>query len=328
MVRFTPATTAPVRLAVTVAPVTAAKPAACDLDHAAVYRTGNYGVIATPSPWNLPPHLRAAIAEKKGGNPARISIRNGSIVQGNGDSYSASAVFAMSTDGIRIDHITASVSGADSNILELTYTNGPVVTGCRLEGRQDRITERMRIFAAVKLGFAAGAVRVEDNAIAGPMHAGIVLTRRGTVNDPVRIVSNTIEHAALATDGYGIIVCNARHFEISRNVVRPVNGRGLMLDTFSRGVSEDGQVHDNVIEAREVPNLEYDANSLEAVAMTVRVFATGAVRNVTFTNNTFSSRTGVGGDWAAAGADLDHREQSPDGPLGAGVPGQHVPGRG
>jgi hypothetical protein len=34
--------------------------------------------------------------------------------------------------------------------------------------------------------------------------------------------------------------------------------------------------------------------------MTVRVFAKGAVRGVTFANNTFTAQTGLGGDWATA----------------------------
>ena len=308
--RFTPPTTDPVRLEVTIAPA-AGRAGTVNLDFAAVYRTGSYGILATPSPWNLPPHLQAAIAGTRAGKPAHVTIRGGSIVQGQADSYSASSVFAMSIDGITIDRVHATASGPDTNILELTYSTDPVVKGCRLVGRLDRISDRMRIFAAVRLGDIAGPVRVEDNAIAGRMHAGIVVTRKGVVPQPVRISGNTIEHEALATDGYGIILCNVKRFDVSRNTIRPTNGRGLMLDTFSRGMSEGGRVHDNVIEARERPNLEYEATSLEAVAMTVRVFATGAVKHVSFEGNTFSARTGPGGDWAAAGARISISRDNP-----------------
>jgi hypothetical protein len=313
VVKFTPATTSPVRLVVDVAPSGSnAKTATVDLDYAAIYRTGSHGVIATPSPWTLPPHLRTPALEKNAGRVVNAQIRGGSIVQGHGESYGASAIYAMSIAGIIIDRVEAAASGADTNIFNLTYAESPTVRNCRLIGRVDRFSDRMLLFAAIQVANTKGPVRIEDNTIFGTMHTGILMIRPSTtITEPVRIHGNTIEHEAIVTDGYGIVLCNVRNFQITRNAIRPINGRGILLDTFSGGSMEGGRIDDNIVEAREGPNLEYQAEALEAVALTVRVFKSGAVRKTTFTNNTFSARTGRGGDWAAAAVRVAISEENP-----------------
>ena len=300
VVQFTPTTTDPVQLVVTVAPP-AGQTATFYLDDAAVERTGSYGVVATPSYWNLPPQLQTPIVRASAHNVAGFVVEGGSIVQGGGGSYAASDVFAMSTSGITVSGVHASAYGDDTNLLNLDYAAHPVVANSGLVGGIQRISDRMLLFAAVDLANASGPVQVSGDTITGSMDTGILVYRAGTVTDPITISGNTIEQSTIVTDGYGIVLNNVEDFAVTGNTIAPVNGRGLILDTFSSGVTLDGLVSGNIIEAQERPDLEYGATGLEAVAMTVRVFATGSIRDVTFTGNTFSAQTGVGGDWAAAG---------------------------
>ena len=300
VVQFTPTTTDPVQLVVTVAPP-AGQTATVYLDDAAVERTGRYGVVASPSYWDLPPQLQTPIVRASAHNVAGFVVEGGSIVQGGGGSYAASDVFAMSTSDITVSNVHASAYGDDTNLLNLDYAADPVVANSGLVGGIQRISDRMLLFAAVDLANAGGPVRVSGDTITGSMDTGILVYRAGTVTDPITISGNTIEQSTIVTDGYGIVLNNVENFTVADNFIAPVNGRGLILDTFSSGVTLDGLVSGNVIEAQERPDLEYGATGLEAVAMTVRVFATGSIRDVTFTGNTFSAQTGVGGDWAAAG---------------------------
>ncbi len=300
MVEFTPTTTDPVQLVVTIAPP-AGQTSTVYLDDASLSRTGSYGIVATPSYWDLPPQLQTPTVKASAQTLANFTLENGSIVQGGGGSYGASDVYGLSGSGTTINGVTATAYGDDTDLIYLQYAINAVVENSDIVGGIQRISNRMDLFAAVYLAEAAGTVQVSGNTITGSMDTGILVYRGGTVTSPVTISGNTIEQDTVVTDGYGVVLNNVENFTVTNNFIDPVNGRGLILDTFSSGVTLNGTVSGNTIEAQEHPNLEYSAIGLEAVAMTVRVFATGEIRNVTFTNNTFSAQTGVGGDWAAIG---------------------------
>src|SRR6185312_6646625 len=136
-------------------------------------------------------------------------------------------------------------------------------------GKMERISNRMLIFAAINMSNTSGKVVVANNTISGTMHIGINMTRLkgGDVSTPALIQGNTITHDTLGTDGYGITICNLQNFEIANNIIKPVNGRGILVDGYGSGITENGLIHDNVVEAREHANLEYPKTAMEAIAL-------------------------------------------------------------
>lgn len=303
VVLFTPTTTDPVQLLVTVTPPASGQPANVYLDNATVSRTGSYGVVATHSPWFLPPQLQTSAINAGASSVADVLVKNGTIIQGGGGSYAASAVFGKSTTGITVDHVNATASGDDTDILELMYATNPVVINSTLTGQLSRISDRMNLYSAIQLAGAKGPVLIAGNTISGTLDTGILMARSGTVTDPITISGNTITQNTLVADGYGIVLDNVENFTVANNILDPVNGRGLMLDTYASGVTLNGQVYGNVIHAQEHPNLEYSTvTGQSVVGMELRVFTGGRVKNVTFSHNTFAAQTGVGNNWAALGA--------------------------
>jgi hypothetical protein len=83
---------------------------------------------------------------------------------------------------------------------------------------------------------------------------------------------NWIAQNAIVADGYGIRINGLTDFEITGNVVRPVYGRGLLVEGTDAGApTVRGEFRDNWFEAREKYNLEYDGGkTLEATAVRLR----------------------------------------------------------
>jgi Macroglobulin domain MG4 len=120
----------------------------------------------------------------------------------------------------------------------------------------------------------------------------------------VRISGNRIHHRAIVADGYGMLINGVSHCEVSGNVIQPENGRGLLIEGADpSNPTRDLSVHDNRIEAREGPCLEYPSTRLEAAALRVRSFD-APFRDLHFRNNVFLAETGPGRVWSAIGARL------------------------
>jgi PKD repeat protein len=303
VVRFTPTTTDPVKLKVDVTPPTG-KTATVDLDYASVTRSRDYGVVASKSPWDLPAQLVTTYVASMAPYVSNFTLENGNIQQGAGQSYGGSVLVADTCAGTTVDHIVATASGDDTSHMEFQYSSNITVTNSTLIGQITRITDRMRQFAALGLDSTYGTITLTNNQFSGTMQTPIFVGRamNQTVTAPTLISGNTIRQNALATDAYGIVINNLWNFEVASNTITPVNGRGILLDGFNNSDTENGRIHDNVVQVQEHANLEYDQTGLEAIALRVRNVSSSKFRNLSFYNNTFSATTGPGGDWAAAGA--------------------------
>lgn len=297
-IQFVPTTTNSVRLHVEVTPPTD-KTATVDLDYAALIRSRDYGVVASPSPWNFPKHLQTSPVTANAKYTQGFSIKGGSVVQGQGRSFSSSPLYAQSLTDLVMDGVTLVASGTDTHHVDAQWATNPTIRNARIVGELDRITDRMRLFAGLRLDSVSGSVLVEKTEMTGSMHTGITLTRKGTVTDPVILRNNSIAHQTLGTDGYAFVLNNLKNFQILNNSIQPTNGRGILFDSFLSGVTEDGLIAGNVIEARERGNLEYDGGAMEATALRIRNYGTGGFRNLTFRDNTFFAETGLGANWAA-----------------------------
>ena len=280
VVKFTPTTTNPVRLRVDVTPQTGGSDTV-SLDYASLTRAENYGVAQWHG-WSCP----------------NLTIKNGEIDQGQARGFASSPIF-YGADSLTVDSVTLTASGMDTPMIQAHWINNLTVKYSTLVGSLDRISNRMLLIGAINAMQATGAITILHNTISGSMDTGISFCRNGgDVNyNPVVIKDNDIRINTLSTDGYGIVFTLAYNFEIAYNTIIPVNGRGILLD----GIKVDGSVHDNWVEAREVPNLEYNSNSMEATALRFRDWGS-EVSNITVANNTFIGYTGLGGDWACAGA--------------------------
>jgi chitodextrinase len=280
---FTPATSNNVRLRIEAAPESG-KTAIVDLDYAAVYRADIYGVKA----------------EYK----ENVTVKNGTILQGTGRSYQSSPIwFYQHRAPFTIDGVEARASGMDTNVIYGNWAPGATIRNSRLIGDVDRIANRHAAYAVVYLLASKGTIVVENNQLSGSHQNGIVVSGGYGISsfDRIAIRGNDIRLDSSWTNSYAIGLGSwSRNFEVSNNTIVPVSGRGIMLDPGEGGrVMESGTVHDNYVEVRERPNIEYGTAST-AIALRVRTWRTGgAIRNVRIHDNTFMATTGDGYvDWA------------------------------
>jgi fibronectin type 3 domain-containing protein len=279
VVTFTPTTTNPIRLRITVTPA-AGNTDTVDLDYAAVMRSNVDGVlqgstVVCPS----------------------FTLKNGTVTQGQGNSY-ASSPLQYGAAGLVVDGVKMMASGLDTCLIDATWAQNTTIKNSTLIGNLDRISNRMLLLGGINLANVTGTVDVENNNISGTMDTGITFYRREADGGSVKILNNTIKINSLSTDGYGIVFENmASNFEIGYNTIVPVNGRGILIDN----TAINGSIHDNQVEAREKPNLEFGATSMEATALRLRSY-NNPQKNIAIYNNTFAAYTGAGADWAAIGA--------------------------
>jgi hypothetical protein len=276
-----------------------------DLDHADFIRSQEYGVIATHSASGLPNHIVAGLPQWNDmADTNYATIKNGTIVDGGGNSWKGSPVWINWEVGAVINGLTISSGSPASSLINGYGSSSPTITNCTITGSMDIVDDRMAINGTINLGTSRGAIYVAGNTIRGATQDGILISRQNSdTMTSVKVLNNDIRVNCVWTDGYGIGVGSVTNFEIAYNTVIPVNGRGMYIDgmdaTAAHGLSENGTVHDNDFEAREAPNMEYSYQGMEATALRVR---NGTMRNITFSNNVFAAYTGPGLDWAAAGA--------------------------
>jgi hypothetical protein len=309
-VQFTPTTTNAVKLKLDCASTSGT--AAVDIDHADLTRSRTAGVACGPSYYNLSSETTANSTIAANASASNGStIRSGTITQGTGRSYGASPLYARSITAVTVDGITATSAGSSTSQVEGSFSTGPIiVNNCTLTNSMDLVDDRQRSFCAIHFDNFAGAAIVTGNTLRGTQQNGIgvsgpylaytdplYLTSPSPVTNCV-INNNDIRVNAYWTDSYGIGVSGAAQFEIGSNTVIPINGRGMYIDGNS-GITKNGEIHDNYIEARERPNMEYDQTGIEATGLRIR---SGTIKNCNFRNNSFVAYTDIGLSWACAGA--------------------------
>ncbi len=301
--RFTPTTTNPVQIRIT-ASTSATGPLTVAMDYVTLTRSRDYGIVATPSSWNLPAHLLTPNVSANASRVENVTIENGTVLQGMGRSYAGNGMYLQSVKtSLAVNDMSITVNGTDSQHIFAQYAPNTIIHNNHLTGALDNISNRMRLLSGISLQSAEGTVVIEGNTIDGALHVPIIVTRGSSTNtNSIVINNNTIRHNSQYTDGYGIIVNNVRNFQITNNLITPVNGRGIILDSFSSGSTHNGLVANNHVESRERPNLEYGGAGIEATAFRIRNWGGDAFRNITIRDNLFFAETGIGGTWAATGA--------------------------
>ena len=304
-VAFTPTSTDPVRLRVVITPQPGAT-ASVDLDYAGLFPGRDYGVVATTT-WRggLPAQLQGLPADYR--QAADLTIRNGLIVQGAGRAAGAAAIFAQGLQGLTVDGVDSSVNGPNAMNLYAAYAGGVTVRNSTFRSGVDLVTDRMHIFAAIYLSGLSGSATVTGCTVDDAPMSGI-FANSNPAGSTVTITGNIIEQRALVTDGYGVSINALQNFTISHNVIAPVNGRGILIDGWNHGVSQNGEIAFNQVTAYEAPNLEYGFGGLETTALRIRNYL-GADRNLFIHDNTFTAITGPGANWAAIAVHISQANQ-------------------
>ncbi|MEN6457924.1 MAG: fibronectin type III domain-containing protein [Thermoguttaceae bacterium] len=291
VVKFTPTTTASVRLKITVTATTADT---VTLDYASLTASRDYGVIASTAWYYLPSQLSSDTTKSTMTNSQYLTICNGSIVQGQGDGYSSLPIYAEYVNGLTVKNVNTLSTGIDTGAIDARYASlGVTISGCVFRSTSDKVTNRMAMMGAlVQVPYSTDPVVVTDNQFYDSPQIGIFASG----NDDLTISNNTIESNTIVTDGYGILLNNVHHFVISGNTITAAVGkssRGILIDGYS-GVTDDGEIYDNYIDIRERPNSEYGVTGLEATALRLRTWEDAGWTNLHIYNNTFIARTGVG----------------------------------
>src|SRR5262249_13491422 len=267
---FTPLTTDPVQLRIEVIPQSHSSDS-LDLDQATLTVSNDYGIVASgisrdgvPGWVNLSPQAQAVYR-----NAANFTLKNGSVLQGQGNGYASSPLFFRGIAGVTVDNVQTHATGMDTETLDATAASNHV-TILNSTFREDinNISDRMRTFATLKLNNISAPIDVEGNHLLGSPQAGIVIAR----NDPhfaIEIRNNAFRQNAVVTNGYAILLSAAQNFEIAGNTVVPTNGKGFLLDGYSSAPLLNGSIHDNYVNVQEVANREYPLG-LEAVALRLR----------------------------------------------------------
>jgi len=293
---FTPRTSNPVRLVITVTPPRG-QADSLDLDNVTLTPSGDYGILAAAS-WdadipglvNLPDEARAASKKAAG-----FTVRNGSIVQGQADGYASSPLFFRGLRGFTVENVHTHATGTDTTSLDATYArDGIVVRGSTFEENIDLVTDRMKNHATLRLNDLRGDILVESNRFLGSPQAGVMLAANDR-DSSARIVGNEFRQHAVVTNGYAIIVSAAHNFTLANNLIVPINGRGINLDGYNRGLLSRGEVFGNHVEVQETFNREYPTG-LGATALRLRnaVGSQGPHRDLSIHDNVFIARTGPG----------------------------------
>lgn len=270
--------------------------ASLDLDRAEVLRSRDFGIMATTT-YSLPAHLTGIPNYTRAEN---FIVKNGTITQGAGKAYKGNPIYAKTMPGIALDGVTTVASGMDTDNLFGQYASDIDIRNSTFNSTVDAISKRMVGFGAIRLESTSGELYIGNNTILNSPMTGIYLVNHLGNTADAKIIYNTIQQNAFVSDGYAILINGLSDFEIGHNTIQPTLGRGILFDGFNQYVTDNGNIHDNVVEAYEKPNLEYGPEGLEATALRLRNYG-GRHSNLTFQNNTFYARTdGVGVNEAIA----------------------------
>ena len=294
---FTPTTADPVRLQIDITPAGGVAQSV-DLDGATLTVSGDYGILASRT-WggeilgftNLSSQAQAVYK-----SAANFTVKNGSILQGQGAGYASSPLFFRNLPGVVVDNVQTLATGMDTQSLEATYASvGVTVRGSTFREDIDNISNRMSNFATLKLNDISGPIDVEGNHLLGSPQIGIMLA----ANDPqypVRILNNEIRQNAVVTNGYAIIFSAVQNFTIADNTIIPTNGKGINLDGYNPSLLGHGEFYGNYIDVQEGYNREYPSSGIQAVALRLRNTEDrmGPHRDLSIHDNTFLARTGTG----------------------------------
>ena len=288
--RFTPTTTNPVKLKIVVTPTGTAN---VDLDYATLTASRDYGIVATPDYGYLPSQLQTSVITNAAAKAASFTIKNGSLIQGQGAGFSGWAMNCTEIQGITVQSMNFSVNGIDSNSFIGQWARNITIKDSTFNNNIPAITNRMHWGGVIAIEKPYGTILIDNNHIIDSPQSGISVTVN---NGPITISNNVIESNTIATDGYGIGMSGVQNFSMYGNTITAGVGkssRGIILDGCTAAVSKNGEIYNNYVDIRERGNREYGAGGLEATALRIRTFDDAGHQNIHIHDNTFIARTGA-----------------------------------
>jgi hypothetical protein len=243
---------------------------------------------------NLPASVQAAYDAKRTTmlNGANFIVKNGSVIQGQGNGTDSSPLFLESINGVIIDHVTTYDTGLDTKNIDGLYAKGNIsITNSTFEDNIPNIANRMAGPSTISFYNTNGKITIERNRILGSPQTGIVVdTNNG---GPLAINDNYISQNAMVANAVAIGVVAVSNFQIKGNRIVPQSGQGIAVDGSRPIPSSNGVIQNNYVKAQERPNRE-TGNNTYARALRLRndIDSQGPQSNIDISGNTFIALDG------------------------------------
>jgi len=212
------------------------------------------------------------------GTSKNITIRNGKIIQGNGQGVRSAGIRINEGEDWKLENLELHLNGINTDGVSGEYLKNIQIDSLKIESSSHGVFNRMHGNAGIKLNKTVGATIIKNTSITNVPQMGISVYGCYQEGDQSRtlISGNTIKQNETVTEGYGIAVSGLINWEISGNTVEPFKGRGILIDAAS-GCSSGkagtlrGTIHDNrIIGLYETGNFEYAKNELESAGIRIR----------------------------------------------------------
>ena len=219
------------------------------VDEAEVRTVHRHGIVVSPQSW-------AAAARypdvQRFGTAANVTIRNGTVRQGQAEGFEGHAIHAMAVVGLTVEDATLEVSGPQSYCIDGLWSTDAMIRRVTAESDSQWLVSRDQGHGAVVRMDSAGNATVVDCSILGGCQNGIKAGLTG------RIEGNTIRTRSRYTNGYAVWCVGAKDLTIRGNKIESNIGdygsRGIFVAAGDGPVLIDG----NDIGVREMPrNQEY-----------------------------------------------------------------------
>lgn len=205
------------------------------VDDIKIQRTKVYGVTVSAKSWNPAPYPGVT----RYGNGPNAIINNGTIIQGQDNGTWSHAIFNYSTPNTTVDHMSITVSGANSSALKGQDTTSWVITDNDLTSNVRTISVRDHFDGAV-INDVGGTI--SGNRIHNGPHTGIYAIRGTSTVD-----NNTIQLKTKYTNAFAILAGNGS--EIHHNTIDCGSGeftaRGIGVGGNTSGII--ARIHHNTI---------------------------------------------------------------------------------
>ena len=217
-VQFTPTTTNPVYLQISVNPT---QTDTVELSYASLNVSRDYGVLATRNWDGMPCQLTSipdwyTTFENAMNGTGGLTICNGSILQGQANGYNSLPIYAEGTPGLTVQNVTTLSTGIDTPAIDAYYASNVLISGCAIYSTCPKVMNRMDASLGPLIRTGVGdTVTITDNQLYGSPQSGIGCQNQSDVT----ITDNIIQSNTIVSDGYGIGVSGLDTFTIAGNTM-------------------------------------------------------------------------------------------------------------
>lgn len=210
------------------------------------------------------------------GTADNVTVKNGTITQGNGKASYSSALY---TPGVTVSGVTINVSGPNSGGIY----DFKSILNTTINSSVTRVFNRMYGTKAAGLIKAKGytdAITVDGVTVNNFPQYGALFYNCPTTYDnggSVEVKNSTFKNKGVVTEPYAMAFSGPKNISVHDNIFNPDgnSGRGILIDAVGcidpqvEGVT--GSIYNNqFLNIYEDGNFEYDASGLEAVGIRIR----------------------------------------------------------